>query len=237
MAGVSRSYRLDRRLPLRLAGLHATLGVGTWVTVEARQWSPDQPPSRLADLLVGAGFDVEVPPAISPAGLRASARRARTLADTVGPRMRVLVCGLNPSVVAADAGYGYAGRSNRFWPAALEAGLVTRRDDPRHALVVDRIGMTDLVKRATPSAVELTAQEFEAGAERVARMVDWLRPSAVLFVGLTGWRAAVDRHAVAGWQERGFAGAAAYVMPSTSGLNAHASVASLVDHMRAVLAS
>ena len=32
---------------------------------------------------------------------------------------------LNPSEHAADAGVGYVTPGNRFWPAALAAGLVT----------------------------------------------------------------------------------------------------------------
>ena len=114
------------------------------------------------------------------------ARRARTLADTVGPGMRVLVCGLNPSVVAADAGFGFAGPTNRFWRAAVEAGLVTRPKDPLAALLVDGVGMTDLVKRATPAAADLRRDEYRAGAERVRRLVGWLRPRLVLFVGWPG---------------------------------------------------
>ena len=61
----------------------------------------------------------------------------------------------------------------------------------------------------------------------------WLRPRVVVFVGLEGWRAAIDRHAQPGLQPSGFGGAPAYVMPSTSGLNAHASLADLVGHLRA----
>ena len=80
------------------------------------------------------------------------ATRARTLPDTVGPGMRLLLVGLNPSEYAADAGAGFARPGNRFWPAALAAGLVTRTHDPFHALRVDGVGMTDLVKRATPRA-------------------------------------------------------------------------------------
>src|SRR5438309_1574658 len=75
--------------------------------------------------------------------LWARARRARALPDTVAAGMRALVCGLNPSLVAADAGFGYAGATNRFWPAAIEAGLVSRPRDPLHALVADGVGMTD----------------------------------------------------------------------------------------------
>jgi TDG/mug DNA glycosylase family protein len=210
------------QVPLALARLHRTTPVGAALAV-------DRPPAlgpteRWRDVVVGGGF------AALPRG---RLTRLRTLPDTVGAGMRVLVCGLNPSLVAADAGYGYAGPTNRFWPAALAAGLVTRRADPDHALLVDGVGMTDLVKRATPSAGELTADEYRAGAARVERLVGWLRPGVVLFVGLSGWRAAIDRNAVAGWQPGGFAGVRAYVMPSTSGLNAHASRPALVEHMTA----
>ena len=150
--------------------------------------------------------------------------------------MRVLVCGLNPSVVAADAGFGFAGATNRFWPAALEAGLVTEPRDPLAALVEDGVGMTDLVKRATKGTKELRRSEYQAGTERVRRLVAWLRPGAVLFVGLEGWRAAVDRTATPGLQAAGFGGGPAYVMPSTSGLNAHVRLGDLVAHLHAALA-
>jgi hypothetical protein len=71
----------------------------------------------------------------------------------------------------------------------------------------------------------------------VRRLVGWLRPAAVCFVGLDGWRAAIDRRAVPGWQDGGFAGVPAYVMPSTSGLNARTSLDELVAHLRAARAA
>ena len=136
--------------------------------------------------------------------------------------MRLLVVGLNPSLYAADAGVGYARPGNRFWPAARHAGLVTRDRDPSHALRAHGVGMTDLVKRATSNAAGLTATEYRTGMARVERLVRWLEPGAVCFVGLTGWRHAVDRHATAGPQPRRIGGRPVYVMPSTSGANAHA---------------
>jgi TDG/mug DNA glycosylase family protein len=96
--------------------------------------------------------------------------------------------------------------------------------------------MTDLVKRATVGADQLTADEYRAGAERVRRLVEWLQPRAVCFVGLAGWRAAIDRKAVAGVQPDGFGGRPAYLMPNPSGLNAHATPAILADHLRAAAA-
>jgi len=200
------------------------------------------PPHLLERLLVGAGFDVEQAEA-APAGdggavhrVLARATRARTLSDTVGPGMRLLVCGLNPSLYAADVGIGYARPGNRFWPAALAAGLVTVDRDPRHALRHHGLGMTDVVKRATVGAAELTPAEYRAGLDRVRWLVGWLRPRAICFVGLAGWRTAVDRRAGPGVQPVALAGVPAYVMPSTSGLNAHASATDLAAHLRAAAA-
>ena len=208
------------RLPVALARVHWTSAPGDVV-----EWDlPDA--ARVDDVVAGAGFE-----RISAT----RARRLRTLPDTVGPRMRLLVCGLNPSLVAADAGFGFAGATNRFWPAAAESGLVTQVRDPLHALLVDGVGMTDLVKRATKGTVDLAPGEYRSGAERVERLVRWLRPPVVLFVGLEGWRAAVDRTAQPGLQPTPFGGVEAYVMPSTSGLNAHARLADLVEHLRAAM--
>ena len=206
------------RLPVALARVHWATAPGDVVDWEL----PDA--ARVDEIAVGAGFE--------RIG-RTRGRRLRTLPDTVGPRMRLLVCGLNPSVVAADAGFGFAGSSNRFWKAAVEADLVTAAREPLHALLVDGIGMTDLVKRATPGTKDLSHSEYRSGAARVERLVDWLRPPVVLFVGLEGWRAAVDKRAIPGPQPSTFGGARAYVMPSTSGLNAHAQLPDLVAHMEA----
>ena len=238
------------QLPLALARLHWAMAVGAPLTISGiagegeGELPKDDFPGRffalwsaeeLAALLTGAGFEVEGTE-IEGERVWAHARRARTLPDTVGAGMRVLVCGLNPSVVAADAGFGFAGPSNRFWRAAVSAGLVTHPRDPLACLVHDRVGMTDMVKRATPNAAVLGPEEYRDGAERVRRLVEWLQPRLVLFVGLAGWRAAVDGKAVAGLQAHPFAGAPAYVMPSTSGLNAHSRPADLAAHMADALA-
>jgi TDG/mug DNA glycosylase family protein len=150
--------------------------------------------------------------------------------------MRVLICGLNPSLYAADAGVGFARPGNRFWPAAIAAGLVDTDRDPRHALRHHGVGFTDLVKRATVGAVELSPDEYRDGLERVERLAAWLEPATIAFVGLAGWRAAVDKRAVAGPQARALGGRPVYVMPSSSGLNARSSVESLAEHLRAAVA-
>jgi TDG/mug DNA glycosylase family protein len=152
----------------------------------------------------------------------------------VEPGLRVLICGLNPSMFTARTGIPYGRPGNRFWPAALEAGLVTKDRDPMHALKIDRVGFTDLVTRPTVSASALSRDEFVAGFARVSELVERFSPNVTCFVGLTGWRAVIDRHATAGPRE--VAGHPAYLMPNTSGLNAHSQHADFVAHLRAVVA-
>ena len=138
------------RLPLALARLHDAMAVGAplHLTVirgdrEGQSPNDDFPgrffalwvPDELRVIVEGAGFVVdEVVETGHADRISLVATRGSTLPDFVAPGMRVLVCGLNPSVVAADAGFGYAGPTNRFWKAAVAAGLVSRMRDPWHTI-------------------------------------------------------------------------------------------------------
>jgi len=217
-------------LPLTLHVAQRRLTVGTLLALRvAAAIGAD----RLGDLVAGAGFTARSRPSDTRRGtLEVVAERQRTLADSVAPGMRLLVCGVNPSLHSADAGVGYARPGNRFWPAALAAGVATVDRDPVAALARG-LGMTDFAKRATRTAAEVTGAEYEAGFGRVTRLVEWLDPGAVCFVGLSGWRTVVERRAVAGVQTDRIGGRPAYVMPSTSGLNARTSLNELADHLTA----
>lgn len=183
------------------------------------------------DLLIGGGF-------VPMEGLvdRTDRRwvRADTLPDWVGPGMRVLIVGLNPSPTSAADGVSFARPGNRFWPAALASGLVSVGRDPEHALTSHGLGFTDLVKRTTRTAAEVTPSEFRTGADRLGRLLAWLQPAACVIVGLMGWRAAVDKQAVAGWQATAIGGARVYLMPNTSGLNAHSRIEDFISHLTVV---
>jgi TDG/mug DNA glycosylase family protein len=217
-------------VPAALARLQLELPLGATVRCSVGAGYPAAAPPP-AGLVAGAGFVVESARRARGRWL-ADARRDRTLPDFVGSGMRLLVCGLNPSLVSADAGFGYAGATNRFWSVAVAAGIVAHPRQPLVSLTEDRVGMTDLVKRATRNADSLTPAEYRAGIERVVPLVEWLRPGVVLFVGLAGWRAALDRRAQPGPQPSPFGGVPAYVMPSTSGRNARTTPPELADHMR-----
>lgn len=244
---------LDRRaVPLALWDLHRAVRVGGGVCLglfaadlEHARFADDDVPGRwfsawpddlLAHVVEGAGFDLELVEhrdGDELDRLRVWARRARTLADTVGPDMRLLLVGLNPSLVAADAGVGFHRAGNRAWPALAAAGLATVDRDPLHLLTVHRIGMTDLVKTASPRATDLTAAQYEHGVARLDALCAWLQPAAVCMVGLAGWRAAVDRRATTGPQERRLGGRPVYVMPNPSGVNGHVTVDDLAEHFAA----
>jgi len=248
-------------LPMVLRELRRTIPVGAPLSlslIARRDGAPlsfvsgDDLPGRtfwtwdadhLDDLLVGAGFEggrsalhAREIDGHDVSCVWAETERVRSIADTVAAGTRLLVCGLNPSLRAADAGIGFVTPGNRFWPAAIEAGLASRDRDPEHALRHHGLGMTDLVKRATPRAAELTKPEYGEGLNRIDRLCRRLRPGAVCFVGLAGWRAAADRNATAGPQRQDLGGRPVYVVPSTSGLNGSSQHPDFVNHFRAALA-
>jgi double-stranded uracil-DNA glycosylase len=240
------------RLPPLLAHRHRQTSTGVVETMRLlvrdeppddlvpSAWSLSPQDSRwLGDIFTGAGFSIqEISTRRSDEGLHLEARvrREHTLADSVGPQMRILFSGLNPSLKSADLGYGFAGPSNRFWKAATESGLVTHPRDPSAILDVDKVGMTDLAKRATARAGEITAKEFRTGLERLERVTGWLQPTIVCFAGITGWRAASgDKKAGIGFQQRTVAARPTYVMPNPSGLNAHTNHQDLVSHFEQVI--
>jgi len=221
-------------LPQVLADLHLSLSPGERITCSLRpipddDWSSE----RALDLFIGAGFTPVGTTVVDGSNIVIEVNRIRSLPDSVAPGMRLLIVGLNPSPYSADHAIGYARPGNRFWPAVLEAGLVSVDRDPQHALYRHGLGMTDLVRRTTVRADQIERFEFEAGFERVKRLVAWLQPKAACFIGLGGWRAVVGRKAVAGVQERTLGGRSIYVMPHTSGLNARYCLGDLVAHLRA----
>lgn len=165
-----------------------------------------------------------------------AAARNTTLPDLLGPDLRLLICGINPSLWAAATQAHFARPGNRFWPALHDAGLTGRLVDcsagmsaeDREHVLGRGLGITNLVRRATARADELDPAEFVAGRERLAELVAELRPAVVAVAGVTAYRHAfADPGAALGRQDRELAGAQLWALPSPSGLNAHASRASL----------
>lgn len=161
--------------------------------------------------------------------------------DLVGDDPRLVIVGINPGLMTAATNTHFAHPSNRFYPALYLAGMTDRAlptdgiDDAARAHLVDRgIAITNVVRRATARASELTTAEYRAGAtELVERLATW-RPRVVAIAGLTAYRSAFSqRAAVAGEQPEPLAGARLWVVPNPSGLNAHETVESLARAYRA----
>lgn len=218
-AGLRRESTIDAAgLPLWLSKLHSSLPAKSVcrITVEGDL------PMPLSLLFEGAGFSNRSGDEFT---------REPTLPDMVAPGMRFLVCGLNPSLHSANAGVGFVTKSNRFWPAALAAGIISSDRNPLEALTLDNVGFTDLAKRATARADELTKSEFEAGLSRLERLSKWLQPKTIIMVGLSGWRSATTAKAATGWQPEALGGCPVYLMPNTSGINTHSTLADLTTHI------
>ncbi|HWL38179.1 MAG TPA: G/U mismatch-specific DNA glycosylase [Frankiaceae bacterium] len=152
------------------------------------------------------------------------AAAGRTLPDLVAPGLRVLLCGINPGLMSAAIGHHFGNPANRLWPALHLAGFTPRRLHPMesHELLAYGVGITNLVARATATAAELTADEIRAGVGPLTALVETYEPAYVAFLGLTSYRTAFGRKtADVGPQEETLAGARIWLLPNTSGLNAH----------------
>jgi len=89
------------------------------------------------------------------------------------------------------------------------------------------------VERATAGAGELSREELIEGAEKLALKVREFRPHHAAFLGIQAYRLAFNRpHASAGRQEEKLEGAAVWVLPSPSGLNAYYRFEDMVRYYR-----
>jgi double-stranded uracil-DNA glycosylase len=151
------------------------------------------------------------------------AARGRSIPDVVAPGLDVLFVGINPSLWSGATGLHFARPGNRFWRALHEAGFTDRLLSPAEErdLVKRKVGITNLVNRATASADELDADDFRRGARTVARKVRRYRPKVVAFVGIGAYRTAFGRpRAGVGEQPERLANARVWVLPNPSGRTA-----------------
>ena len=66
------------------------------------------------------------------------------LRDVIGPRLKVLFCGINPGLYSAATGFHFARPGNRFWPALHASGFTPRLLSPHEEreLLVDELRHT-----------------------------------------------------------------------------------------------
>lgn len=148
----------------------------------------------------------------------------KPLPDLIAPGLRLLLVGINPSLLSAEVGHHFARPGNRFWPALHLAGVTPTRLQPReqHELLALGVGITNLCARPTRRADELEAGELLAGALALEALVREWRPGVVAVVGITAYRSGFgQRDAALGEQPGGLGGRPLWVLPNPSGLNAH----------------
>ncbi|MGW8885345.1 G/U mismatch-specific DNA glycosylase [Streptomyces sp. NPDC055749] len=160
------------------------------------------------------------------------AARDRIVPDVAVGGLRVLFCGINPSLMTAATGFHFAHPGNRFWPVLHLSGFTPRRLKPseQSELPGYGLGITNVVARATARADELSAAEFREGGQLLTARVEQLEPQWLAVVGVTAYRTAFgERHAQIGPQERRIGGARVWALPNPSGLNAHWTARTMAD--------
>ncbi|MFL6283297.1 MAG: G/U mismatch-specific DNA glycosylase [Pyrinomonadaceae bacterium] len=153
-----------------------------------------------------------------------AAAEGKTVRDVIAQGLRVLFCGINPGLYTAAVGRHFARPGNRFWPTLHRAGFTERLLSPfeERELLKRGYGITNMVARATATAAELSDEELVRGGRLLRAKVKRYVPACVAFVGVGAYRTAFGRpKASVGRQDETLEGAAVWVLPNPSGLNAN----------------
>ena len=173
-----------------------------------------------------------------PTKAQLAAAHNKLVPDLIAQDLIVLFAGINPGLYTAAIGRHFARPGNRFWPALYGGGFTPRLFSPfESSLLLDlKLGITNVVSRATARADELTDDELRAGGKRLEAKVKRWRPTVVAFVGIGPYRIVSGiKDARVGLQKARFGGSHAWVLPNPSGLNAHylpAALAQLFGDLR-----
>jgi double-stranded uracil-DNA glycosylase len=163
-----------------------------------------------------------------------------TLPDLLREDLDVIFVGINPSLFSVAQGHYFARRTNRFWPSLsrslfslqVRQALGVERLEPihDHLLLGFGIGFTDLVKRPTANAADLSRAETAAGAEELVKKLQHYQPRIVCFHGVTAYRPFAAqlgsgiRSLALGEQLARIGKSRLFVVPNPSPANAHATL-------------
>jgi double-stranded uracil-DNA glycosylase len=165
---------------------------------------------------------------MKPDAAALEAARNRTIPDVLpqpSEPLRVLFCGINPSLYSAATGHHFARPGNRFWPALHRSGFTPRQlvPDEQEELAKYGLGITNIAPRATA----------QAGGARLLALADARQPRFGAIAGVTAYRTAFARpRAAIGPQDEVLGAARLWILPNPSGLNAHWTLPALADAFR-----
>ena len=175
-----------------------------------------------------------------PTREQVAAAAGKRVPDLIGPGLRVLFCGINPGLYSGATGHHFARPGNRFWPALHRAGFTPELLSPweESRLLDYGLGITNLVPRATASAIELTPAELKVGGRRLESKARRYRPHWVAVVGIGAFRTAFGKSAAGiGPQMERLASSRVWVLPNPSGLNANHQLPDLIRAFAALRAA
>ena len=146
-----------------------------------------------------------------------------TLPDYLRPGLDLVFIGINPGSYSAAKGHYYARPGNLFWWALGEAGIVDGQVGPEmDASLLDRgIGFTDVAKRPSNAASDLSSDEFAAGAPALIEKLELNQPLVACFNGIAAYSHCFGPGAGPGPRPERIGRTRIYVVPSTSRRNAH----------------
>jgi TDG/mug DNA glycosylase family protein len=164
------------------------------------------------------------------------AAREKTLPDYLRAGLDIVSIGINPSLYSVEKGFAFARPGNRFWTVFNAARIVPAELQPgREAIETlfreHGIGFTDIVKRPTRSANELTPGDYAQGARQLKRKLLRHRPRIAWFQGKDAWKMFLEHTAPAvtdrkekriialGLQSEPIGDSAVFVTPNPSGAN------------------
>ena len=122
----------------------------------------------------------------------------RTLPDHLRIGLNLIFIGINPGTYSVERGHYFARSTSRFWPAfsasklsePIRRELKVERLTPEHDSLLPRfgIGLTDVIKRPSANASELTPAEFEQWVPHLVEKLRRYKPRVACFHGLTAFR-------------------------------------------------
>jgi TDG/mug DNA glycosylase family protein len=164
--------------------------------------------------------------------------RTATLPDYLRRGLALVFVGINPGLYSVQRGRYFARPTNRFWPAFSRSTLSAHvraslgrevlRPEDDVTLLRFGIGFTDVVKRPSRNAGELSPLDFEEEAPQLLKRLRIFKPRVACFHGLTAFRG-FARYALndasvessLGAQPTSVGSTRLFVVPNPSPANAH----------------
>jgi TDG/mug DNA glycosylase family protein len=116
--------------------------------------------------------------------IRIGSEQVETLADLLGPVLLAVVVGINPAPTSVAAGHYWQGRTGAtLWRRLRRVGLLPGNHDgfEDDAAFAAGVGFTDVVKRPTRRAEDVTSNELAAGRDQLEAKLVELEVPLVIF--------------------------------------------------------